>query len=144
MLNAFVTFIVGPPDHENARCALHSHLVSCHTCHTTFNGDMHADCSTINTPCGPGQPLTGPVFLAAALLCHNLPFSSVILASCWGLMPPWTSSGKSSLPTSLWFCSRLPATSLDLTSLPSRTDRQICSHNSSFYLYRPTFPSQLA
>ena len=37
ILNAFVTFIVGPPDHPNARFALHSHLVGCHT---TSNSDM--------------------------------------------------------------------------------------------------------
>ena len=77
-LNAFITFIVGPPDHPNARYALHSHLVGCHT---TFNGDMHVDYSTIYIPCGPGHPWAGPsewgplmVFLAAALLWPDLPF----------------------------------------------------------------------
>ena len=77
-LNAFITFIVGPPDHPNARYALHSHLVGCHT---TFNGDMHVDYSTIYIPCGHGHPWAGPsewgplmVFLAAALLWPDLPF----------------------------------------------------------------------
>ena len=69
---------MGPPDHPNARYALHSHLVGCHT---TFNGDMHVDYSTIYIPCGHGHPWAGPsewgplmVFLAAALLWPDLPF----------------------------------------------------------------------
>ena len=60
------------------RYALHSHLVGCHT---TFNGDMHVDYSTIYIPCGHGHPWAGPsewgplmVFLAAALLWPDLPF----------------------------------------------------------------------
>ena len=78
VLNAFVTFIVGPPDHLNARFALHSHLVGCHT---TCNSDMHVDYSTIYIPSGPGQPWAGPeewgplmVFIAAALLWPDLSF----------------------------------------------------------------------
>ena len=74
----FVTFIVGPPDHPNARFALHSHLVGCHT---TCNSDMHVDYSTIYIPSGPGQPWAGPeergplmVFIAAALLWPDLSF----------------------------------------------------------------------
>ena len=73
-----MTFIVGPPDHPNARYAFHSHLVGCHT---TFNGDMHVDYSAIYIPYGPGHPWAGPaewgplmVFLAAALLWPDLPF----------------------------------------------------------------------
>ena len=77
-LNAFVTFVVGPPDHPNARYALHSHLVGCHT---TFNSDLHVDYSTIYVPIGVGQPWSGPeewgpliVFLAAGLLWPDLSF----------------------------------------------------------------------
>ena len=77
-LAAFVTFVVGPPDHPNARYALHSHLVGCHT---TFNNDLHVDYSTIYIPIGVGQPWAGPeewgplmVFLAAGLLWPDLPF----------------------------------------------------------------------
>ena len=52
-LAAFVTFVVGPPAHPNARYALHSHLVGCHT---TSNNDLHVDYSTIYIPIGVGQP----------------------------------------------------------------------------------------
>ena len=77
-LNAFVTFIVGPPDHQNARYALHSHLVGCHT---TSTNDMHVDYSTLYIPIGPGHPWAGPeewgplmVFIAAGLLWPDLSF----------------------------------------------------------------------
>ena len=46
-----------------------SHLVGCHT---TFNGDMHVDYSTIYIPCGHGHPWAGPAewcfFLARCCL----------------------------------------------------------------------------
>ena len=73
-LAAFVTFVVGPPDHPNARYALHSHLVGCHT---TSNNDLHVDYSTIYIPIGLGQPEEwGPlmVFLAAGFLWPDLSF----------------------------------------------------------------------
>ena len=78
IVSAFVTFVVGPPDHPNARYALHSHLVGCHT---TSDRDLHVDYSTLYVPIGIGQPWTGPeewgplmVFLAAGLLWPDLPF----------------------------------------------------------------------
>ena len=119
-LNAFITFIVGPPDHPNARYALHSHLVGCHT---TFNGDMHVDYSTIYIPCGHGHPWAGPsewgplmVFLAAALLWPDLPFLVCHPRFLLGAHAPWMSSATFFPLTALWSCSLRPGTLLVLMS----------------------------
>ena len=142
VLNAFVTFIVGPPDHPNARFALHSHLVGCHT---TCNSDMHVDYSTIYIPSGPGQPWAGPeewgplmVFIAAALL---YPFLSATRDFCWGPTPPWTNSAEFSQCNARWCCSLLQGTSHALMSFITWTDLQICTQT-SFQMYRPTVSPQ--
>ena len=71
----FATFVVGPPDHDNAGPALHSHLVGCAT---TDPSTHHL---ALYVPVGSESPYKGPsdwaplmVYLATSLLYPDLPF----------------------------------------------------------------------
>ena len=57
VLHPHVTFIVGPPDHPNARYSLHSHLVGCYTTPYGYPSEYH---TAPFVPTGPGQAWTGP------------------------------------------------------------------------------------
>ena len=78
VLHPHVTFIVGPPDHPNARYSLHSHLVGCFTTPYGYPSEYH---TALFVPTGPGQAWTGPaewgplmVYLAASFLWPDLSF----------------------------------------------------------------------
>ena len=78
ILTAHVTFIVGPPDHPNARYSLHSHLVGCFTAAYGHGDESH---SVLYVPTGPGQAWNGPeewgpvmVYLAVSLLWPDLSY----------------------------------------------------------------------
>ena len=72
--NFFLTFIVGPPDHINARYCLHSHIIGCHV---SPSQDYH---SVLFVPVGPDGVWNGPldwaplfVYLLVTSLFPDLP-----------------------------------------------------------------------
>ena len=72
--NFFLTFIVGPPDHINARPCLHSHIIGCHV---SPSQDCH---SVLFVPVGPEGVWNGPldwaplfVYLLVTSLFPDLP-----------------------------------------------------------------------
>ena len=72
--NFFLTFIVGPPDHINARPCLHSHIIGCHV---SPPPDCH---SVLFVPVGPDGVWNGPldwapllVYLLVTALFPDLP-----------------------------------------------------------------------
>ena len=72
--NFFLTFIVGPPDHINARSCLHSHIIGCHV---SPSQDYH---SVLFVPVGPDGVWNGPldwaplfVYLLVTSLFPDLP-----------------------------------------------------------------------
>ena len=72
--NFFLTFIVGPPDHINARPCLHSHIIGCHV---SPPQDCH---SVLFVPVGPEGVWNGPldwaplfVYLLVTSLFPDLP-----------------------------------------------------------------------
>ena len=80
--NFFLTFIVGPPDHINARHCLHSHIIGCHVS-PSQDWSFGSICTRRSRGCLERTPLTGRLSLSIFLSLPLFPESSLPCLYSW-------------------------------------------------------------